>query len=245
MAAVFPVSASSAVGASLRVGGLERFSLVDWPGRMVATVFLQGCAWRCRYCHNPDLLAFESRVGAPAWEDVLGFLRRRRGLLDGVVFSGGEPTLQPVLVDAVGAVRDLGFRVGLHTGGVKPDRFARLLPSLDWVGFDVKAPFSRYAAVVGRADGEVAEASLRLLLASGVAHEIRTTWHPAVLTDADLVVMAETLRALGVRRWVVQRFRWQGCADAELLADESRSAADSLPPALASIVLDGFEISLR
>lgn len=214
----------------VRVGGLERFSLVDWPGRMAATVFLQGCGWRCRYCHNPGLLGFARRPGTPSWDEVLAFLLTRRGLLDAVVFSGGEPTLQPGLPDALRAVRNIGFRVGLHTGGPLPDHLARLLPLVDWVGFDFKAPFENYAAIVGRPAGDSAATSLRLLVASGVPHEIRTTWHPALLSDDDLGRMAHSLRALGVRRWTLQRFRTEGCADPELC--RPRAATECLPTAL-------------
>lgn len=197
------------------VGGLEKLSLVDWPGRLCAVVFLQGCAWRCRYCHNPHLIPF----AAPAelsWDDVLAWLRRRRGLLDGVVFSGGEPTWQSGLAAAMRAVRDLGFGVGLHTGGPAPERLAPLLPLLDWIGFDFKAPFARYAAVAGLDDGAAAQQSLALIRAAGVGCEIRTTWHPLLLTEADLEAMAASLAGLGCTEWVIQRFRPDGCADAEL-----------------------------
>lgn len=202
----------------IRVGGLERFSLVDWPGRIAATVFLQGCGWRCPYCHNPGLLNFTPSPAAPSWSAVLDFLGRRRGLLDAVVFSGGEPTLQTGLPDAIRAVRELGFRIGLHTGGPLPDRIPRLLPLVDWVGFDYKAPFENYAAVTGRPAGDAAATSLRLLLASGVAYEIRTTWHPALLPHDAIARMANTLADLGVRRWTLQRFRAQGCAEPALCA---------------------------
>ena len=215
--------------AGLAVGGLARFSTVDWPGMMTATVFCQGCAWRCRYCHNPDLIPFRHRIadtrgGEPesedwTWPAVAAWLRDRRGLLDGVVFSGGEATLQPGLPEAVRHARELGFRTGLHTGGPAPRLLAAVLPLLDWVGFDFKAPFARYSAVTGRRGGEAAaESSLRLLLAARVALEVRTTWHPALLGEADLHEMADTLAAAGVREWVIQRFRPEGCADAALRA---------------------------
>ena len=231
----------------LEVGGLTRFSTVDWPGRLTATVFCQGCGWRCPYCHNPGLLAFRAssteaaRAGvAPGWNwpGVLVWLRGRRGLLDGVVFSGGEPTLQPGLVAAVRRVRELGFRVGLHTGGPVPGRLAEVLPWLDWVGFDFKAPFANYPKVTGRPAGEAAADSLGLLLASGVAFEVRTTWHPELLSAEDLATMADTLTAAGVSEWVVQRFRSEGCADPALAA-----AAGEYPPVAA--IRPGLNIRVR
>lgn len=133
---------------SLTVAGLVPMSSVDWPGKLVATVFLQGCPWDCGYCQNPD--SRDARTpGRVDWADVLGLLRRRRGLLDGVVFSGGEATRQPALEEAMRQVRELGFGVGLHTAGPYPGRLERVLPLVDWLGLDVKALPESYAEVVG------------------------------------------------------------------------------------------------
>ncbi len=196
------------------MGGLTRLSTCDWPGQLAATVFCQGCAWDCPYCHNPGLRPTRAPGQSPvpvAWDSVLAFLSSRRGLLDAVVFSGGEPTLQPVLLEAVGEVRRLGFRVGLHTAGMNPEPLRQLLPSLDWVGLDVKAPFADYARITGvQQSGERALASLRHLLGSGVEYEVRTTWHPALLSLEDLCRLKEELGSLGVTHYVVQRFRSQG-----------------------------------
>ena len=210
--------------ADIRVGGLERLSLCDWPGELVATVFLQGCPWSCGYCHNPHLIPAQAETGLD-WGAVLGFLHARRGLLDGVVFSGGEPTLQTALPHAIQEVRDMGFRIGLHTGGAYPTRLAAVLPLVDWVGFDVKAPFDDYAdttAVPG--SGARARESLALLLASGVDHEVRTTVHPALLDDAALARMQVELDAMGVRVWKRQVFRREGCTPQALAALDARAA---------------------
>ncbi len=200
--------------AELRVGGLARLSTCDWPGELVATVFCQGCSWNCAYCHNPHL---RPAHGEPQmlWQDVFAFLESRRGLLDAVVFSGGEPTLQSALLDAVQAARSLGFRIGLHTAGMLPERFAPLLPWIDWVGFDVKAPFLVYPSITGaESSGSKAIESLRLLLASAVAYEVRTTLHPDLLSPADMLHLREQLLSLGVTHYAVQRFRAAGvCAD--------------------------------
>jgi len=207
---------------SLRVGGLSAISSVDWPGELAATVWLQGCPWRCPYCHNAHLLSGSDGAtppDAPSWEQVLAFLRTRAGLLDGVVFSGGEPLAQPGLAAAVREVLELGFRVALHTGGVAPDRLAEVLPLVDWIGFDVKAPFSEYERITRVAgSGEAALGSLRLALASGVGIETRTTVHPDLLGEGALERMADELEALGVSRWVLQPFRAEGCADETLAA---------------------------
>ncbi len=123
----------TAARAALRVGGVQRFTSIDYPGALAAVVFVQGCPWRCVYCHNPQLQSRQvpQPAPAPAWPDLLAWLGCRRGLLDAVVFSGGEPTADPALPQAVDEVRALGFRVGLHTAGMLPRRLRTLLPRLD------------------------------------------------------------------------------------------------------------------
>jgi len=158
----------------LRVGGLTRCSATDYPGRLAAVVYCQGCAWRCGYCHNPELRPTRSDAEIP-WPAVLAFLERRRGLLDAVVFSGGEPTQQSGLAAAMREVKAMGFLVGLHTAGIVPRRLAEVLPLVDWVAMDVKAGFDeheRLTCVPG--SGARARASLELLRASGVAREVHT-----------------------------------------------------------------------
>ena len=172
-------------------------------------VYCQGCPWRCRYCHNPHLLPGEA-AGGIAWSEVLEFLRRRRrGLLDAVVFSGGEPTAQPGLAQAMREAKAMGYRIGLHNAGIYPRRFAEVLPLVDWVGFDAKAPFdAAYERITGvRASGEAALESARALLASGVDCEFRTTWHAGFLSPAELELLTRTLADLGVRRYALQEFR--------------------------------------
>ncbi|WP_367067021.1 anaerobic ribonucleoside-triphosphate reductase activating protein [Oryzisolibacter sp. LB2S] len=192
---------------TLRVGGLTRLTTIDFPGRLAAVVFCQGCPWRCGYCHNPELLD-AAAPGAMAWDAVLDFLRQRRGLLDGVVFSGGEPLAQSALPDALQQVRDMGFHTALHTGGMYPERLAAALPLLDWVGLDIKAVPADYDAIT-RTPGSGARAwqSLRLLLASGVAHECRTTWHAGLYGVPTLQALADRLAEAGVAHWALQECR--------------------------------------
>jgi anaerobic ribonucleoside-triphosphate reductase activating protein len=202
-----------ATAASLRVGGLTAMSATDYPGALAAVVFCQGCGWRCGYCQNAHLRPRRA-ASMLSWSAVLTLLERRRGLLDAVVFSGGEPTLQPALPAAIRAAKALGFRVGLHTGGPDPARLRALLPWLDWVGFDIKAPFADYARITGTpGSGARALASAQALLGSGVPHEFRTTVHPALLSAEALTTLADGLASLGARRYVVQEFRSLGCAD--------------------------------
>lgn len=211
-------SASSApVSARIRVGGLERLSMCDWPGELAATIFCQGCPWDCPYCHNPHLLPVEGQQEIP-WEEVAAFLRSRRGLLDGVVFSGGEPTLQSALPEAMREAREMGFKIGLHTAGPYPGRLAQVLPLVDWVGFDIKAPFREYKSITQvKGSGAKALASLKHLLASGVEYEVRTTVHPVLLNEAAMERLLGDLAELGIRKHRIQVFRPQGCADPDLV----------------------------
>jgi pyruvate formate lyase activating enzyme len=223
--------------AGIRVGGMVPMSATDYPGALAAVVFCQGCPWRCGYCHNPHLLP-ASGTHALDWNDIVAFLRRRRGLLDAVVFSGGEPLAQANLRAAMRQVRTLGYKVGLHTGGAYPDRLAAVLPLVDWIGFDVKAPFAGYRAITGAAgSGEQAEASLELILASGVECEVRTTVHPRLLDPRALVPLATSLAAQGVRRYVLQAFRSTGGADRALA---EAAAGEAIPPALAAAIAPLF-----
>lgn len=191
----------------LRVGGLTPLTTLDFPGELAAVVFCQGCAWRCRYCHNTHLLPTRTQPQVP-WAEVRGFLERRQGLLDAVVFSGGEPTLQSALGPAMNEVRALGFKVGLHTAGAYPTRLRRLIALLDWVGLDIKGLPEDYPAITGVAgSGRSAWASLRLLLDAGLPLQVRTTPLPGLDSPEDLAELRERLLGLGVREHLIQRCR--------------------------------------
>ena len=211
---------------TIQIGGFTPLTSTDFPGCLSAVIFCQGCPWRCGYCHNPHLIPRQGEH-MQDWPAITGFLRRRQGLLDAVVFSGGEPTLQDGLQSAIGEVRDLGFKAGLHTGGTYPSRLAELLPLLSWVGMDIKAAFADYARVTGAPEsGEKARTSARLLLESGVPCEFRTTVHPLFHTPESLLRLAEELRELGARHYVLQEFRPQGCADGAVSAHSARELLD-------------------
>lgn len=205
-------------GKHLQVGGFTAFSATDFPGQLAAVVFVQGCPWACGYCHNPHL---QPRLNhSPvAWTDVAARLRRRVGLLDAVVFSGGEPTMDPALADAIREVRQLGFTVGLHTAGMYTRRLIEVLPLVDWIGLDIKAlapDYDRITATPGSADA--VWRSLRAVLDSGVAFECRTTVHPDLHRTQDILTLAAQLSDIGVRHYAVQAFRAVGCASTTLQA---------------------------
>jgi anaerobic ribonucleoside-triphosphate reductase activating protein len=213
----------------LKVGGVTSFSATDYPGKLAAVVFIQGCPWRCGYCHNPHLQP-RTRQGAFVWEQVMAFLERRRGLIDAVVFSGGEPTIDPALPEAMEAVRKLGFGIGLHTAGIYPQRLMQVLPLVDWVGLDVKAAFGKYEKITQVADsGASVSSCLEAVLASDVAYEVRTTVHADLLNEQELLDLAKTLAKIGVHHYALQAFRPQGCAAAALnAADLPRFSPDLL-----------------
>jgi anaerobic ribonucleoside-triphosphate reductase activating protein len=220
----------------LVLGGLVPFSTVDFPGKLSAVLFTQGCSLRCRYCQNAHLRSRRANA-ALTWAAALAWLGKRRGLLDAVVFSGGEPTLQLGLTDAVAEVRGMGFAIGLHSAGTHPERLAQVLKLLDWVGFDVKAPLARYPAITGDArSGHLAWSALGAVLSSGTSYELRTTVHPALLSPEDLLELAAELQARGVGRWVLQAFRPLGCSDAALLEPCAPYQFDTLLPSLRRLV---------
>ena len=212
---------AATVAPSLRVGGLTPLTTIDFPGRLAAVVYCQGCPWRCSYCHNPELLDATASAAVP-WPQVLEFLKSRRGLLDGVVFSGGEPTLQTALPAALAEVRAMGLATGLHTGGMYPERLAAVLPLLDWVGLDIKGPLHAYDGITG-APGSGAKAfdALRQLLVSGAAHECRTTWHAGLFSVDGLWALADTLADAGVAHWALQECRAPGVQAWSLTAQQT------------------------
>lgn len=193
----------------IRIGGIEKFSIVDFPNRMAAVVFMQGCPWRCPFCHNVHLQDVNGETNI-VWYKFTDFLKQRKGVLDAVVFSGGEPLVQAELVDAIQEVKALGYEVGLHTGGYLPERFKEVLPLVDWVGFDIKAPLEAeaYKKVTGGiADVKKVCESLQTLCCSGKSFECRTTCDPRFLSVQDIYTIADTLKSKGVKDYYLQKYR--------------------------------------
>ena len=200
----------------LRIGGLTPLTTLDFPGELAAVVFCQGCPWRCRYCQNGGLLDARRDDLIP-WYRVRDLLDRRGGLLDAVVFSGGEPTLQAALPAAMAEVKTRGFKVGLHTAGPYPERLGPVLPYVDWVGLDIKALPEDYPAVTGiPGSGTGPWQSLGLLLDAGVALEVRTTPMPGLDSADYLDRLMHRLGAAGVRDYVLQRCHTERSLDREL-----------------------------
>ena len=229
--------------------GLQKLSMVDYPDKIAATVFTGGCNLRCPYCHNALLVTRLSESPALPTEEVLRFLRSRRGLLDGVVLSGGEPLLQPDAADFLRQVRDLGFAVKLDTNGCYPDALAAILEAglVDFVAMDVKNCREKYDLTVGvpTLDLRPIEESIRLIRASGVDHEFRTTVVRELHTAADLLAIGDWLD--GAPRYALQQF-----VDSGNLVEEERrfhphpddflrAAAEQLRPRFGRVLLRGID----
>ncbi len=208
---------------NLEIGGFTPLTTIDFPGRLAAVVFCQGCPWRCRYCQNGHLIP-RSAEDPVDWRRLVKFLEHRVGLLDGVVFSGGEPTLQASLPEAIRWVKSLGYQIGLHTAGPYPKRLQPVLPLVDWVGFDIKTLPGAYPAVTGvPASGDRVLESAKLVLENGVAHEFRTTVHPALTNLTTLRDLAGVLADMGVKHYVLQECISGHCLDENLRGAQASS----------------------
>ena len=182
------------------LGGLQKFSLVDYPGKTCAILFTRGCNFRCPYCHNPELVWPQQYTPEIPLEGVLDFLRQRRGLLEAVTLTGGEPTLQADLPAVARAIKEMGFALKLDSNGSRPAVLRELIGAglVDYVAMDVKAPLSQYARVCS-ADVSVAliRESIALLLQGRVDYEFRTTVDRALLDEEDLLKIGREIQGAG------------------------------------------------
>ena len=187
----------------MKIAGLQKMTLLDYPGRVACTVFLQGCNFRCPFCHNSQLIGGQGPEGLTE-EELLSFLKARRGLLDGVCITGGEPTLHKDLPELLRAIKALGYAVKLDTNGSRPEMLRALAAEglIDYVAMDVKNGPARYGETVGLPEYDLApiEESLRFLVGGGADYELRTTV-AAELHDADSIrQMGEWLSGLAQNR---------------------------------------------
>ncbi|WP_062379420.1 anaerobic ribonucleoside-triphosphate reductase activating protein [Demequina pelophila] len=196
--------------ASLAIARLTPLTDADWPGRLTATIDFQGCAWKCTHCQTPELRD-PSVPGALSWDDVLDALDERRGMVDAVVLSGGEPTRQPALPAAIADLKARGLEVGLLTCGAYPSRLAAVLPDVDWVALEIKGMPERHRSVSRGIDGGAkAWLSLELILDAGVPHEVRFTVDPTVHSREDVHEVAREVIRRGASAPVLVQARTRG-----------------------------------
>lgn len=191
----------------MKIYGLQKMTLLDYPGKVACTVFLGGCDYRCPFCHNYEL-AIGQAPAAMEEAELLSFLQKRRGLLDGVAITGGEPCLHRDLPDFMRRVRDLGFGVKLDTNGAHPELLEAILDEglADYVAMDVKNSPEKYAvtAGVGRVDLDAVDRSMRLLMDKAADYEFRTTLVDELHAASDIEAIGAWIR--GARRYFLQVF---------------------------------------
>lgn len=202
----------------MHIKGWVKSSLLDYPGHIAASLFCGGCNFRCPNCQNGTLVADPQGYPDIPEKEIELFLEGRKGLLDGVVISGGEPTLQDDLMPFAARVHDAGFLVKLDTNGYRPDVLEALVDAgvVDYVAMDVKAPLARYAQAAGvRVDVARIQRSLDLLRESRVSYEFRTTVVPGMLFEVDIAQMARLIA--GASQYYLQQFVPQNTLDPEML----------------------------
>ena len=215
------VSCLIAEDESMNIGGLQKVSLIDFPGKISAIIFTQGCNFRCPYCHNPQLV--DPKLYRPCLfsKDILDFLAHRRGKLDAVTITGGEPTLQEDLIPLIQKIRKMGFAVKLDSNGSRPAVLDRLLKEklLDFIALDIKAPLDKYSQVVKvQMDTGAIAQSVRLVIQSKIPQEFRTTVVKSMLTQKDILAIAKEIA--GAKRYALQRFQPAQTLDPEFAGEQ-------------------------
>lgn len=200
----------------MNIGGFQKVTLIDYPGKIAATVFTVGCNFLCPYCHNSELVDGKKSKNQPRTDqvEILKFLTTRQGLLEGVCITGGEPTLQNDLPDFIKKIKDLGFLVKLDTNGSNPQMLANLLEAklIDFVAMDIKAPLEKYKKVVGeKINLEDIQRSVELVR-QAPDYEFRTTVLPVLHTRKDILSIGRWLQ--GSKKYYLQQFKPNKTLDA-------------------------------
>lgn len=195
----------------MNIAGLQKMTLLDFPGRVACTVFLQGCNYRCPFCHNSALIPSTGDVLMDD-KELLSFLKKRTGLLDGVCITGGEPTLQKELPQLLGGIKELGYGVKLDTNGGRPQVLKELIDAglVDYVAMDIKNSPARYGETAGNNTAiNKVEESVKILLEDKVDYELRTTVVEELHSGKDIEEMGAWIASLTGRRpkrWFLQRY---------------------------------------
>jgi len=189
------------------IGGFQKFSLIDYPDKICAIVFTQGCNLRCPYCHNPELINLESSQHIISKEEVFSFLEKRKGKLDALEVTGGEPTLQRDLLEFLKKMKDLDYLVKLDSNGSHPEAVEKAikLKIADYLAMDVKAPLKKYREVThSKVDISKIKNSIELIMNSGLDYELRTTIAKSQLCKEDIIEIGKLIK--GAKLYVLQKF---------------------------------------
>jgi pyruvate formate lyase activating enzyme len=190
------------------IAGLQKLTLLDYPGKIACIVFTQGCNFACGYCHNPEMIPIiqDSKPGLSE-SSILDFLKKRGNLLDGVVISGGEPTLQKDLKNFMGKIKMLGFEIKLDTNGSNPEILEELFQAdlVDYIAMDLKATLPKYKDLVKNDVAEKILQSIRIIMKSEVDYEFRSTILPIYHSEDDIREMGSLIK--GAKNWYLQNFR--------------------------------------
>ncbi len=221
------------------IKGLQKLTLLDFPEKMACTVFTFGCNFRCPFCHNASLVLSDRADGAIiSEEEFFSFLQKRRGILEGVCITGGEPTLQPDLPDFIRKIRGLGYAVKLDTNGYRPNLLKTLVSEglLDYVAMDIKNSLSLYPATVGitHFDARPIEESIAFLMEGHVPFEFRTTLVKGLHTPESVADMGK--RVAGAERFFLQTFEDSGDLIGEGLSAFDRDETEALLAVLRAYV---------
>ena len=210
------------------VGGLQKTTLLDFPKKIAAIVFTQGCNFRCGYCHNPELLSLSEnnseQKNSLTEEDVLNFLKKRKGKLDGIVITGGEPTLQSGLYDFIKKVKSLNFLVKLDTNGTNSEILKKLIDEkfLDYIAMDIKSTIEKYQKITNvNVKTENILKSIELIKNSGIDYEFRTTVLKSQLKLDDFEEIGKMIN--GAKRYYLQKFVPSKIYDEKLLTEQNYS----------------------
>ena len=225
----------------MKIAGIQKLTLLDYPGKVACTVFLNGCNFRCPYCHNAELLE-QDVPPVMTMEDLVTFLQKRRGILAGVCITGGEPTIHPELPKLIRTIRDMGYSIKLDTNGFRPEVLRMLLSEelVDYVAMDLKNGPDAYGETVGlkQFDPSRIRESIGLLLDSGTKFELRTTLVKPLHSGESLTSMAKWLLEVtggrGVPRLFVQPFVDRETVPAEGLSAPSRAELEQFTRILSS-----------
>lgn len=202
------------------IKGFVKNSLIEWEGKIVSIVFLSNCNFRCHYCHSPHLVNNPCDLETIPLDEVLTNIKKCKNWLDGVVISGGEPTVWKGLDNFISSFREIGMKIKLDTNGSNPEELENLLEKglIDYFAMDIKAPLEKksYDAVTGvDCDIDKIRKSVNIIMNCGLDYEFRTTVCPSYLEKSDIEAMAQSIE--GAEKYILQAFRPNICLNSELL----------------------------